>query len=64
MPDQKQGYDPQQHGGQQEPDDQELTDFLQKEEGHTEQSAKQELKNNREGVKQRHKKHKEKHEAK
>lgn len=60
-----QGYDPQQRGsqqqGQQQPDDKELTDFLEQEEGHTEQSAKQELRNNREAVKQRHQKHKEKH---
>lgn len=53
-------FDPQQAGGQQEPDDQELTDYLKQEEGHNDDSAKRELRNNREGVKARHKKHKEK----
>ena len=62
----KSGFDPQQHGGQAQQqtdpqEDKELTDYLTQEEGHTEQSAKQEIHKDREGVKQRHKKHKEKH---
>jgi hypothetical protein len=43
-----------------QPDDKELTDFLKQQEGHTDESAKRELQQNREGVKARHKKHKEK----
>ena len=61
----KQSGSPQQQGQQASPqgsqqEDQELTDFLTKEEGHTDESAKHELTKDREGVKQRHKKHKEK----
>ena len=42
-------------------EDKELTDFLIKEHGHTQQSAEQEVKHNREGVKHKKKVHDEQH---
>ena len=49
--------------GQAQPshEDHELIEYLKAEEGHTDESAKQELKHNPDGVKARHKKHKEQH---
>ena len=53
------GQQGQQQGNQQE--DQELTDFLKDHEGHNDATAKHALSQDREGVKARHKKHKEQH---
>lgn len=51
--------DPTQQG--QQPEDHELVEYLIAEENHSQSSAEQELRRNRESVKQRHKQHKARH---